>query len=203
MVRAATPQVDKIIERIPKMRMRETVELWRNAIRALEDKRRKELHPAAQRVLGALDQEWKRRYTHPHPQDRFEWPSTHANPGSGAFSTEGWIDEGVLQYLGYKVGVGGEPKGYRARILAQIFVGQLPPVFPPPYLNEWGPPSSVARLRKMAETIAALTRNAKRRRDSRMHRAIQDWENDLEFLYYEYYVGKFRFDWPSTSIDAI
>jgi hypothetical protein len=74
-------------------------------------------------------------------------------------------------------------------MLDQIFQSQIPPVFPSVYLNEWGQPRSVKRLKKMAETIAALTRNAKRRRDSRMKTAIRDCENDLNYLYHEYYVG--------------
>jgi hypothetical protein len=52
----------------------------------------------------------------------------------------------------------------------------------------------------MAETIAALTRNARRRRDQKMNAAIRDWEMDLDFLYWEYYVEKFKFDWPNSKI---
>ena len=59
---------------------------------------------------------------------------------------------------------------------------------------------SAQRLRKLAETIAALTRNAKRRRDSIMATAIEHWEQDLEFLYYEFYVEKFYFGWPTTDL---
>jgi hypothetical protein len=52
----------------------------------------------------------------------------------------------------------------------------------------------------MAETIASFVRNAKRRRDAHMGSAIKDWEADLEFLYFGYYVDRFHFAWPSGSV---
>lgn len=52
----------------------------------------------------------------------------------------------------------------------------------------------------MAETIAALVRNAKHRRDTRMKAAIRDWEQDLKQLHDESYVGTFSFGWPTTMV---
>ena len=178
------------------------VNLWRNAIRALSDEGKATQHPLAKEILQAIRKEWERRHHAPdNPEDKFHWPSTEAPAGSGYLHTEDWIKEGVFQFLGYKVGnIEGEPQAIRERILAEVFTGPIPPVFPKQYIAQWGRPSSVARLQKMAETIASLTRNAKRRRDHRMYEAIQDWEVDLEFLYHEYYMGKFRFAWPATAI---
>jgi len=192
----------KIIEQIPKMKMRDTVNLWRNAIRILGDDAKKKQHATADAVLNAIKREWIRRRRDPiSPEDIFDWPSTEAAPGSGYLYTEDWIKEGVLQYMGYRVGnTDGEPPRIREKILSEIFKGPIPPAFPPNYLEEWGEPTTVVRLRKLAETIAALTRNAKRRRDARMRAAVRDWEADLEFLYHEYYVGKFYFAWPESSI---
>ncbi|SUQ33785.1 hypothetical protein [Vibrio vulnificus] len=48
----------------------------------------------------------------------------------------------------------------------------------------------------MAETLAALTRNAKRKNQS-MGAAIRDWEDDLQWLkdrYYEQYQDHWK--WP-------
>lgn len=56
------------------------------------------------------------------------------------------------------------------------------------------------RLKKMAESIAAFARNAKRKRTSVLDDAVVDWEADLRFLFETYYVGKFRFEWPSISL---
>ena len=196
------PDVSAIIKRIPEMKMVETVNLWRNALRNLQDASKQARHAAAKAVLDAIRTEWERREHLPIPEhERFDWPSTEATRGSGQLLTEDWVREGVLKYMGYKVGnVDGEPPGMRERILAEVFDGPIPPVFEKPYLAEWSRPGTAARLQKMAETIAALTRNAKRRRDSKMLAAVKDWEADLQFLYDKYYIGHFRFDWPVTKV---
>ena len=33
-----------------------------------------------------------------------------------------------------------------------------------------------------------------------MATAIKRWEGDLEYLYYEFYVGHFSFSWPKLKI---
>lgn len=194
--------MEKVFERIPHMKMRETVELWRNALRILSDRNKRKQHQAAARVIKEIGREWERRRRAPvDPSEMFRWPGTEADRGSGDLDTSEWIKEGALQYLGYKVGnTDGEIAGVRERILSEMFKGPIPPVFPKVYLDQWSAPSSPARLQKLAETIAALTRNAKRRRDSRMQAAIRDWERDLEYLYMEYYVGKFCFAWPVSAV---
>ncbi|MBS5905150.1 hypothetical protein [Roseomonas mucosa] len=192
----------KVIDRLPAMRLADTVTLWRNALRILHDAAKRPQHAQASLVLAAIRQEWtKRRGRAPVPGDYFDWPGTDARPGYTELDTEQWLKHGVLQFVGYKVGnTDGEPQGVRERILSELFSGPIPPAFPPAYLDEWGKPGSSARLKKMADTIAALARNAKRRRDARMMFAIRDWERDLEYLYLEYYVGHFQFDWPLTAI---
>jgi hypothetical protein len=174
----------KIIAQIPRMKMRQTINLWQNAIRILEDDAKKRQHTEAAVVLEVIKREWIRRRRKPiNPEDIFHWPSTDSRPGSSGFDTEDWIKEGVLQYMGYRVGnTAGEPPRIRERILSEILKGPIPPAFHPDYMDEWGEPATVPRLKKLAETIAALTRNAKRRRDTQMLAAIRDWEADLEFL---------------------
>lgn len=193
--------MSKVLESIPGMRIQETVKLWRNALRILADSSKRGQHGLARRVVEAIGAEWQRRRKNPlSPDEMFAWPTTVAGRGRGDLDAEDWIKEGVLKYLGYKVGSDGEVQGMRERILAEVFGGPIPPVFPKQYLDEWGNPASVLRLRKMAETIAAMARNGKRRRDALMDAAVRDWEVDLEFLYYEYYVGKFHFEWPKASV---
>lgn len=70
----------------------------------------------------------------------------------------------------------------------------VPPAFPSANMDEWGDPASAVRLRKLAETIAAVTRNVKRHRDARMGTAIQHSEQDLRYLHAELYVGRFGFE---------
>ncbi|WP_158008279.1 hypothetical protein [Methyloceanibacter methanicus] len=106
-----------------------------------------------------------------------------------------------MKSFGYTVGsVNGEPRRVRRHILIELFRGAVPTAFPLDYLQGWGEPSSTSRLRKMAEAIAGLTRNAKRQQGLRMAAAIEDWEADLDFLYQEIYVGRFGFQWPSTIL---
>lgn len=52
-------------------------------------------------------------------------------------------------------------------------------------------------LEKVATQIAAMVRLNKKRPDTKMERAIQRWEEDLEWLKTEYYDrGNYRFLWP-------
>jgi hypothetical protein len=189
-----------IFDQISKMKLQDTVNLWRNAINILDNPKQALNHDFALDVIEAVGEESERRRRGPaNPDDYSSWPSTDASPGFGAIDTDHWLKEGVLKFMGYKVGnVDGEPQSIRHRILSQIFSAPLPPAFPYSYLDEC--PSSAQRLRKMAETIAALVRNGKRRRDSQMQFAIRGWDSDLEHLYYDYYVSKFHFDWPTTAI---
>ena len=76
----------------------------------------------------------------------------------------------------------------------------LPPGFHPDYAAQWCGPLTTGRLRKTAETLAALARNAKRRRAS-MELAIEHWESDLEWLQSEYRSLAERIVWPSSAID--
>jgi hypothetical protein len=43
------------------------------------------------------------------------------------------------------------------------------------------------------------TRNAKRRDPVALSRAIDEWEQDLMFLYERYYLGLVWFGWPVTE----
>ena len=107
----------------------------------------------------------------------------------------------MLRYLGYHVGeTNPTPNDERRLILEYIFEKDLPPLENPQYHSAWGQPWTPPRLEKIGNTIAALTRNAKRRDRTALARAIRDWENDLEFLRRKYYVNFFNFEWPTTDI---
>lgn len=197
-----SPSAEKIIERLPSMSLMQTVGVWRNAIQALGAKDKAAFHAAAQQVLDAVEDEWLRRRLEPASQDGFfKWPSTDAPGGAGSIVSEGWVQEGVLGFLGYRAGKTSDLSGsVRLGILKQAFEGVIPPAFPKPYLDQWGDPGTAQRLRKIAESIAAFARNAKRRSEDRLDQAIADWESDLEYLYLEFYVGRFGFGWPSTQL---
>jgi len=111
-----------------------------------------------------------------------------------------WLPEGLLKFVGYTVGdTAGEDDSTRKQMLAAVFDGPIPPVFPREYMLKWARPGTPARLRQLAETLAAFARNAKRR-EADMSRAVEDWEADLNFLFHKYYRGRFGFDWPRTRV---
>ena len=182
------------------MKVREIIDLWLNCNRYLADSEKRKMHAEAQHILDAISQEWLRRQALHLPDDEyFDWPTTEAPVGKGGIDTQRWLQQGLLGFMGYQVGSSGLAQKVRQQILTAIFDGVLPPVFPPRYLAKFGQPESSRRLQGMAETIAQLTINAKRR-GSIMDVAVRHYEQDLDFLYWEYYVEKFSFAWPSTRV---
>lgn len=131
--------------------------------------------------------------------DSFKWPSTDAPAGQYGFSGEEfWYQQGLLRFVGYKVGINGEPSSIRKQILKCVLFNDIPKVNSLEYMQEWGVPRTSTRLKKMAESIASFTRNAKRRTDN-YQAAIDDWEADLQFLFENYYHPRLGFCWPSTN----
>ena len=151
---------------------------------------------AAEYVL-AIEAEWQRRSILARlDPDHFDWPSTKAAPGSGAFGSMEHA-EGILGYLGYHVGKSGEfSSARRQALLSRVFEGSLPPINGPKYMEEWGHQGTLPRLRKMAESIASAVKSAKRRNHADYSVAIEHWEDDLQYLYERYYVDRFNFGWP-------
>jgi hypothetical protein len=86
----------------------------------------------------------------------------------------------------------------RWEILDTVFLRPLLQMDNAAYLSEWGEPKSVKRLQKLAESIAAFTRNAKRRSRGGCSKAIQDWETDLAYLKRTYYNNRHSFQYPRT-----
>jgi len=157
----------------------------------LEFRSRKKAHALRERISQRLTQLEGKNFT---------WPTTEATKGSQNLSSEVFkYGEGLLRQCGYKVGVSGLPEHQRRQILDSIFLRPLPFIDDAIYLNEWGEPNTDKRLKKIAESIAAFTRNAKRRNTSSLNKAIQDWESDLAYLKRSYYDGRFYFHWPRTG----
>ena len=138
-------------------------------------------------------------------KDYFVWPETDIKglaKLNGKFSS----DEGLLSYSGYHVGKKGAMRSIRREILGGIIKREsFSNDIASEIVEKWGEAESSTRLRKMAETIAMLARNFKGREDySSYAEAINQWEEDLDWLKTTYYQGKFdgastrRFDWPET-----
>ena len=131
--------------------------------------------------------------------DYFEWPTTHAPISTTGFCNYFYeYDKGLLSYVGYSTGKNGESKKTRRKILDCIFHKELPKINSQKYMDGWGVPKSPARLKKLADSIAAFTRNNKRKTACDYQKSIEDMESDLNYLYRQYYVGEFKFSWPQT-----
>jgi len=128
----------------------------------------------------------------------FTWPTTDALKGVGDNLSPAWPETGLLRFMGYTVGDNGINQFRRQKILNTIFEGLLPNVNSPEYMEEWGIPQTAKRLKKLANSIAAFVRNSKRSSID-MSKAISEWENDLEYLYENFYQGKFDFQWPKVD----
>lgn len=181
---------------LPSRSMSALQQMWINLLPNLTGK---PYSKVAHALRVALIAEWSRRtqiaITDP---DHFDWPSTDAPGGTGGLNADGWHGLGMFSFLGYRVGVTqGVVQPSRRHILETIFAEPLPPLNGLAYWREWGEPGTAMRLQKMAETLAANVRNAKRRQSVEMGAAIEEWESDLRFLYSTYYVGHFRFGWPT------
>ena len=167
----------------------------RNVFRVLADPTNK-LRQDALKLRDKVSVEWAHRAA---KGNWFAWPATDARPGDQKLRDVDWYDQGMLGYLGYHVGeTQPTPSRVRSHILEYAFECHLPPINGLAYYEAWGGPRSAKRLYKLANTLAAFTRNAKRK-DSDSSKAVNDWESDLRFLYKKYYVDLFQFEWPDTS----
>jgi hypothetical protein len=107
---------------------------------------------------------------------------------------------GMLRAFGYTVGAKAPPDLTRRGRLRRALVEDLPPGLGQSYIAKCGPPNSLARLKKMADSIATFARNAKRKRSSSMAESIRHWEMDLAWMKQEWYRPGMGFDWPGTYV---
>jgi len=127
-------------------------------------------------------------------RDCFPWPDIEAPLGKKNLKSD-WPETGLLRFMSYTVGVNGIGRRRREEILDSVFKSVLPNINSPDYMKQWGSPDTAKRLRKIAKSIAALIRNAKRN-SMDLSLAIRHWTNDLDYLHGKYYVGRFDFHWP-------
>jgi hypothetical protein len=66
-----------LIDKLPLMALPATHQIWLNALTAIADPARADMHEAARDVVDAVESEWLRRQADPlHPEGYFKWPST-------------------------------------------------------------------------------------------------------------------------------
>jgi len=128
----------------------------------------------------------------------FTWPDTAAVPGEGAIDgVTDWPSRGILRFLGYSTGVSAPSASERRAILDDAFLKPLPNVNSAEYMKSFGSPGSAVRLKRLAQSIASFTKNAKKKSQPSLGTAIEQWEGDLEYLRTKFYVGRYDFPWPT------
>lgn len=145
-------------------------------------------HPALESVRSYLDG---------------RWPGTDPIPSSGGGETgEFGPQESPLVRLGYTVGQDGLGRRSRRDLLQEAYeleLDSLPGDYTEEYIEEWGPAESGARLKRIANHLAANCRNFRGRKND-YSLAISHWEEDLEWLREKLYNPlTYGFTWPETE----
>jgi hypothetical protein len=191
--------VARAIEKLPNQTVQQTVKVWLRALTILADDEQRNRYGDLRALLDEIGTEWVRRSEKTlDPDEMVAWPTADSAGGGGRLMTDDWLSKGMVSFLEYRVGItNGLAAPVRKQLLTQIYTGKLPPVFPSWYLSEWGKPGAPRRLAKLAGTIAQFARNEKCR--AGMSVAIEHRRQDLEFLYYNYYVNKLYLGWPTVE----
>jgi predicted nucleic acid-binding Zn-ribbon protein len=162
------------------------------------------LETATTRQLKALAKD------HPALQlcidEGFLWPILNTSRIVSALGRD-W-DEGVgespLHKIGYHVGKTSESSPRQRRdILERSFRKEIPFTESKEYMRHWGQPGTRRRLRRMATHIRWLVGGAYGRETSLGHDmsvAIQDWQQDLDWMKAHLYEPWMHFRWPSTKV---
>ena len=134
-------------------------------------------------------------------EEYFDWPSTEVNPswfGMSNLDSSEWPKIGVLKRMGYSVASKGPiTDSRRKEILDYIFQSErLPFVHSYEHMIEWGAAKSVARLKKIANSMASFGRNMRRKG---MNNPLRKYDEDLAYLKETYYLPlNDSWNWPST-----
>ena len=193
------------IEALPRRSLCEIQSIWAKLVPHLAGRNDRETSPLAIELRDAIIREWtSRNHDSALDPEHFPWPSTDAPMGIGNVDPKSWRPEGMLAFLGYHVGTTqGLEQSSRRAILDTVFLSELPPLNGPSYMQEWGTPNTGKRLSKLAESLAAFTRNAARRQEGSFSVAIAEWQADLKYLYNQYYRNRFAFPWPELPTKSV
>ena len=190
----------KLVQSLPSRSGPELLEMFWNSMCRLADNTRRAEHADTKYMVRLIEEQWRVRKLEPFlREETLTRPSTDATLGDKSLDLRSSPEEGVLLALGYHVGqTHPVSAAVRQQILRHIVEGELPPIRSHDYMRDWGAPGTADRLKKLAETLAALARNEEHKMQSSLRKAIAEREADLRFIYEEYYVGKFDFVWPAT-----
>ncbi|WP_422450685.1 MULTISPECIES: hypothetical protein [unclassified Endozoicomonas] len=140
------------------------------------------------------------KYCEFHEMREFKWPTTDIFKGSDVSPALDFTDnKGLLSIYGYRVGKNGKSESERKNILRKLMELNLRTEnlrLDENYIYSWGQGNTKDRLKKLAYTLAAFVKNAKRKKFD-YKESISDWEQDLAFLKENYYDGFYSFAWPT------
>jgi len=144
----------------------------------------------------------------PENQKVSYWPSTfvieeNSRRIAGKKDFSDWNEVSPLYLCGYRVGkINGLTSVERREILRGFLLSPLNPKLEKIAPRRYGAPKTQERLLAIANFLAALCRNMKRRRDAPSYQyAIKDYEDDLAWLKASYYdrLSHRTFDWPKAD----
>tara|TARA_Y100000817_G_C16810398_1_gene523997 strand:- start:208 stop:1200 length:993 start_codon:yes stop_codon:yes gene_type:complete len=125
-------------------------------------------------------------------------PNPNANPNS-----TDWKQESVLKIHGYTVGKSRDAwhKDKRQRLLDDVMRKQLPSYVTDLFGDEYGEPMTAKRLQKLAWLLHHNAQRFLQQRNSERYAvAIEDYEEDLEFLFQTFYEEEeLKFQSPHLS----
>ena len=117
-------------------------------------------------------------------------------------------NESLLKTYGYAVGKkDGKLQHERMFILSNIYENEITSFAKKKHqddIDDYGKPNSAQRLKKIADTIASITRSKKLemvKTGKDYVQAISDWEDDLAKLKVKYYDGKYDYDFKFPTTD--
>jgi hypothetical protein len=128
----------------------------------------------------------------------FEWPLGCLGPIDPPPPDPFGVEISPLKAMDppYTVGERGYRESTRRKILTKAFNDELPWVESDEYMALWGKPGTRQRLRQIAYHIS---RQIPKHIGLEHYTAVREWEEDLEWLYYEFYKPWMRFRWPESD----
>jgi hypothetical protein len=163
-----------------------------------EDQRVEVVFSIGNFLIENVDKEAETEWAWPPNLNYDAIPNPNANPNS-----TDWKQESVLKIHGYTVGKSRDAwhKDKRRRLLDDVMRKQLPSYVTDLFGDEYGEPMTAKRLQKLAWLLYHNAQRFLQQRNSERYAvAIEDYEEDLEFLFQTFYEEEeLKFQSPHLS----
>jgi len=151
-------ELKKIIKRWDSAQLSHAYRTW---VVRMQDQEDQEISERFNKQINAVLTEWSGRAEHIDIAD-FGRPEL-----------------GMLKVMGYTVGIEGLKANARSRIIEDIIANPLPVVGNRSYMYEWGVDNSLKRINKLKKCFKGFIFGGQH---ARHIEALQDWQDDLEWL---------------------